>query len=107
METMKPQMIQGENFWELQDIQNACLIPDKIELTDHVIAKVEDEEYIPLLATKQLGFICEYCSTSFTEKTNLLRHQKSLHFSTKYKCNKCEFSTTRKDKLREHKFSKH
>ena len=54
-----------------------------------------------------MGFTYKCCSTSFTEKFNLTRHIKSKHFSTKYKCNKCEFTTKRKDKLREHQFSKH
>ena len=50
---------------------------------------------------------CEYCGTNFSQKTNLLRHQKSLHFSIKYNCNQCQFTTTRKERLREHQFSKH
>ena len=64
MDTMKPQIIQGENFRDHQDTQNACLKADKIELTDHIITKVEDEEFITLLANENAN----------EQETNRMKH---------------------------------
>ena len=54
-----------------------------------------------------MTFICEYCGTNFSQKTNLTRHIKSKHHQVKFRCNKCEFTTTRKDRLKAHIDSKH
>ena len=64
METMKPQTNQGENFRDQKDTKNSCLKADKIELTDHIITKVEDDEFITLLADKHTN----------EQETNRMKH---------------------------------
>lgn len=45
--------------------------------------------------------VCEICSKSFVEKSHLVRHQK-LHADVRIACEECDYTTTRKDKLKEH-----
>lgn len=45
--------------------------------------------------------VCEVCSKSFVERSHLIRHQK-LHNDERLQCNECEYTTTRKDKLKDH-----
>lgn len=45
--------------------------------------------------------VCEICGKTFIEKSHLVRHEK-LHTDSRLQCDKCEYNTTRKDKLKDH-----
>ncbi|XP_045165173.2 zinc finger Y-chromosomal protein 1-like [Mercenaria mercenaria] len=45
--------------------------------------------------------VCEVCGKTFIERSHLVRHEK-LHTDSRLQCEKCEYSTTRKDKLKDH-----
>lgn len=50
--------------------------------------------------------ICLTCNKAFIEKSHLVRHQK-IHLNEKpYKCQECNYQTTRPDKMKEH-FARH
>ena len=44
---------------------------------------------------------CQECGKSFIEKSHLVRHEK-IHSDQKLKCEECEYTTTRNDKLKDH-----
>ena len=45
--------------------------------------------------------VCQTCGKSFIEKCHLIRHEQ-IHSNERLGCMDCEYTTTRKDKLREH-----
>lgn len=45
--------------------------------------------------------VCEICGKTFIERSHLVRHEK-LHTDSRLQCEKCEYTTTRKDKLKDH-----
>ncbi|XP_060586186.1 GDNF-inducible zinc finger protein 1-like isoform X2 [Ruditapes philippinarum] len=45
--------------------------------------------------------VCEVCGKTFIERSHLKRHEK-LHTDNRLQCEKCEYTTTRKDKLKDH-----
>ena len=45
--------------------------------------------------------VCEVCGKTFIERSHLKRHEK-LHTDSRLQCEKCEYTTTRKDKLKDH-----
>ena len=54
-----------------------------------------------------MAFTCKFCSSTFTETTNLNRHIRTKHSNTSFNCERCDFTTKRKDKLKSHIESKH
>ena len=67
-------------------------------------------------ANKSKGLICQFCSKSFSLLSNMKRHERELHFGTKYnldfyegfepakffQCETCEQKFARKTKLKRH-----
>ena len=65
-------------------------------------------------ANKSKGLICQFCSKSFSLLSNMKRHERELHFGTKYnldfhegfepakffQCETCEQKFARKTKLK-------
>ena len=50
---------------------------------------------------------CNSCSYKFAEKAKLIRHLNSVHISKRIKCQWCDWTTKRGDKLVEHSREKH
>ena len=50
---------------------------------------------------------CDHCSSTFTERKSLLRHERSKHKNIKFNCAHCEYSCTRKDSLTRHIQTQH
>ena len=50
---------------------------------------------------------CNICNYKFGDKTKLIRHLNSVHISQRLKCQWCDWSTKRNDKLFEHAREKH
>ena len=67
-------------------------------------------------ANKSKGLICQFCSKSFSLLSNMKRHEREIHFRTKYnldfyegfepakffQCETCEQKFARKTKLKRH-----
>lgn len=45
--------------------------------------------------------VCETCGKTFIERSHLVRHEK-LHLDSRLVCDKCDYVTPRKDKLKDH-----
>ena len=45
---------------------------------------------------------CDHCSSTFSERKSLLRHERSKHQNIKFNCAHCEYSCNRKDNLTRH-----
>ena len=51
---------------------------------------------------------CKFCSKQFSEKPAVVFHEKSIHLNVKdFKCDKCDFASASKDKLKVHITSIH
>jgi hypothetical protein len=50
--------------------------------------------------------VCATCGRAFVEKSHLVRHERIHRDDKPFKCTLCEYSSTRRDKLKEH-MSKH
>ena len=58
--------------------------------------------------TKPKNHICKFCSKEFSEKISLVIHEKSVHLNVKdFKCEKCDFASACKNKLKLHITSIH
>ena len=53
------------------------------------------------------NFPCSDCDNHFTQKANLLTHQKSVHMGQKFKCPDCDNQFTQKIGLDRHKKAVH
>ena len=47
------------------------------------------------------SYTCQTCGKSFIERSHLIRHEK-IHKDDKLKCEDCDYTSTRKDKLKDH-----
>lgn len=45
--------------------------------------------------------VCNTCGKTFVEKSHLVRHQ-ALHTDVRLQCDQCDYTTPRKDKLKDH-----
>ena len=50
---------------------------------------------------------CTICNYKFVDKAKLIRHLNSVHISQRIKCQWCDWSTKRSDKIIEHAREKH
>ena len=47
-------------------------------------------------------FPCEHCDYKATQKSDLLKHTKSIHDGVKFSCDQCDFKASRKSNLMTH-----
>jgi len=45
---------------------------------------------------------CRTCSRSFIEKSHLVRHERIHLVEKPFKCDDCDYASSRRDKLKEH-----
>ena len=45
---------------------------------------------------------CGYCNDRLDNRTSRTRHEKKKHENALFKCEQCEYSSPRKDRLRQH-----
>ena len=54
-----------------------------------------------------MPFQCGGCNSTFEERKNLLRHERSKHGNEVFKCENCPFTSNRKDSLMRHILKSH
>ena len=74
----------------------------------HCDYNVSDENIMMVQHFKQIhNHLCDHCNQAFTQKSNLLEHQRSLHILSTDNCRICEQNFATTDELAIHMKEEH